>query len=247
MTDHGGRYLIPVEGLTITQDWEVGAVNLLGPGRAHELVDKYRLDRGGGAPIWFDTFVDKWTKDQLDPFTVAEVQCSEPHEAFEHIADALAILRLLQHLRNPTINTHLQPFGLPGQVAPPWRVGYIDLIGGPSLGYVAGDSIPGWTFSDDDYFALQADPGLQFVASAIAKPDRSRLERRALLGARLLSTSTLSHDPDQKLLNAAVAIEVLIGDDQKEGVKKFRLARRHAFLACSTATSARPPEPAALL
>jgi hypothetical protein len=48
----------------------------------------------------------------------------------------------------------------------------------------------------------------------------------------LLSTSTLEQDPDQKLLAAIMAMEVLLGDDESRSSQKYRLARRHAFLAC---------------
>lgn len=110
----------------------------------------------------------------------------------------------------------------------------MDLTTGPSAGFFRGGAVPGWTFSDDDYDAFQAHTGLQFLSRALAKRERTRLEQRAILAARLLSTSTLEHDPDQKLLAAVMALEVLLGeDDDKDGPKKFRMARRYAFLACS--------------
>ena len=69
----------------------------------------------------------------------------------------------------------------------------------------------------------------------MAKEHRTRLERRSVLAARLLSTSTLEQDPDQKLLAAGMAVEVLLGDEDS-GPQKFRLARRHAFLTCLVPT-----------
>ena len=57
-----------------------------------------------------------------------------------------------------------------------------------------------------------------------------------MLGARLLSTSTLEQDPDQKLLACVMALEVLLGDNGR-AEKKFRLARRCSYLACSVPMS----------
>ncbi len=108
----------------------------------------------------------------------------------------------------------------------------IDLAAGPAPGWSRGGAFPGWTFSAEDHTYFKKDIGLQFLSRALAAKIRSRLQQRGLLGARLLSTSILAQDPDQKLLNAVMAVEVLIGDRRK-GPKTFRLARRHSFLACT--------------
>jgi hypothetical protein len=179
--------------------------------------------------------VDEKVIPVIDSSTVAEVRCEDPRVAYEHVADALAILRLLQHVRVPSVDTDLQTFGLPGQVAQ-WQVHFIDLLAGSAEGFFRGGAVPGWAFSEDDHAAFVADAGLQFLSRALANNQRTRLEQRGLLGARLLSTSMLEHDPDRKLLAAVMALEVLIGDDAR-GPKKFRLARRHSFLACSVPTS----------
>ena len=146
----------------------------------------------------------------------------QSRDAYEHVADALAVLRLLQHQQSPAVDTDWQTFGLPGQVSQ-WHVEFIDLATGPGEGFFRGGAQPGWTFSDDDYAAFQADAGLQFLSTALAKEDRTRLEQRAVLSARLLSTSTLEQDPEQKLLAAIMALEVLLDDDSR-GPQKFRLA-----------------------
>jgi hypothetical protein len=234
MTDEH-RYLLPVTDLTLTRDWLVGTVHLLPSGRAREKVAEYRERREYDPPEWLDRHVDENEAARFNQSTVAEVRCADAKEAYEQVADALAVLRLLQHVQVPMIDTDLQTFGLPGEVSH-WHAEFIDLLNGPGPGFFRGGAMPGWTFSDDDYAAFQTDRGLQFLSEALRKRDRSRLEQRGLLGARLLSTSTLEQDPDQKLLAAVTALEVLIGDDTS-GPKKFRLARRHSYLACSIPSS----------
>jgi hypothetical protein len=47
--------------------------------------------------------------------------------AYEHVPDALTVLRLLQHRQSPMVDTDWQTFGLPGQV-PQWQVEFVNLI-----------------------------------------------------------------------------------------------------------------------
>lgn len=226
------RYLVPVVDLVLTCEWQVGPVRFLPRGMTHALIAaQRRQNREAGMPDWYNERLDQGLAAEMDQSVVAEVTCGEPREAYSHVADALAVLRLLQHQRVPTVDTDLQTFGLPGQVAK-WHVNFIDLLAGPGEGFFRGGAAPGWAFGEDDYRAFESDAGLQFLSRALAKRQRSPIEQRGILGARLLSTSTLEQDPDQKLLAAVMALEVLIGDDRR-GPKKFRLARRQAFLACS--------------
>lgn len=224
------RYLLSVAELDLSCEWLVGRVRLHPKGATRALIAEQREAAGQGGPDWYLKYLDERVE-HFDEFTVAEVSCTDAREAYGHVADALAVMRLLQHKRAPMVDTDEQTFGLPGETSQ-WRVEYIDLLAGPAGGWFSGGVFPGWEFTDADFEAFQDDVGLQFLSAALAKDSRSRLEQRAVLGARLLSTSTLEDDPDLKLLSAVMALEVLIGDDQ-EGPKKFRLARRHAFLACS--------------
>ncbi|MFZ0180291.1 MAG: hypothetical protein WAL84_10545 [Candidatus Dormiibacterota bacterium] len=224
------RYLLSVAELNLGREWLVGRVRLHPKGTTRALIAEQRQAAGQGGPDWYLKYLDERVE-HFDEFTVAEVSCSDAREAYGHVADALAVVRLLQHMRAPMVDTDEQTFGLPGETSQ-WRMEYIDLLAGPAGGWFSGGVFPGWEFTDTDYEAFQNDPGLQFLSVALAKDSRSRLEQRAVLGVRLLSTSTLQDDPDLKLLAAVMALEVLIGDD-REVPKKFRLARRHAFLACS--------------
>lgn len=230
MPPESRHVLLPVRDLTLTREWSVGRVRLLPSGAARPLVVAARDAAAGSAPQWYDEHIDSVAA-RFDDMTVAEVIGAEPTDAYEHVADALAVLRLLQHQQAPMVDTDWQTFGLPGQVAQ-WHVEFIDLTSWPGDGFFRGGAVPGWTFSDDDYDAFHADPGLQFLSRALAKDERTRLEQRAILAARLLSTSTLEQNPDQKLLSAVTALEVMLGDDDSTGSQKYRLARRHAFLTC---------------
>jgi hypothetical protein len=234
MASDSRRYLLPVRDLTLTREWLVGRVRLLPTGATRPLIAGYREGSERRFPEWYDRRIDEGVAGRFDESTVAEVSCAEPEAAYEHVADALAVLRLLQHQQSPTVDTDWQTFGLPGQVAQ-WHVEFLNLTNGASEGFLRGGAQPGWEFSDDDHSAFQADSGLQFLSHALAKDDRTRLEQRAVLAARLLSASTLEQDPDQKLLAAVMAVEVLLGDDDS-GPQKFRLARRHAFLTCLAPT-----------
>jgi|ERR1700722_963021 len=228
VTPEGRRYLLPISNLTLTREWEVGCVRFLPKGatRSHVAATE---SPDVNWPTAFEEHRENVIA-RFDDSTAAEVDCAEPREAYERVSDALAVLRLLQHTQDPRVDTDWQTFGLPGQVSQ-WTVEYIDLTTGPRIGFFRGGALPGWAFSDDDYDAFQADEGLQFLSRALASDDRTRLEQRAILAARLLSTSTLEPDPDQKLLAAMTAVEVLLGGDAG-GPKKFRLAQRHAFLTC---------------
>jgi hypothetical protein len=234
MTPDSHRYLIPVRDLTLTQEWRVGSVRFLPAGAAGPLIAESRASSGRQFPEWYELHIDEGVAARFDESTVAEVFCAEPEQAYDHITDALAVLRLLQHRQSPMVDTDWQTFGLPGQVTQ-WHVEFLNLTHGASDGFFRGGAQPGWTFSDVDYSAFQADSGLQFLSRALAKDERTRLEQRAILATRLLSTSTLEQDPDQKLLATVMAVEVLLGDDDG-GPQKFRLARRHAFLTCLVLT-----------
>ena len=228
------RYLLPVRELTLTREWVVGRVRFLPSGATRALVAECRGGSDRRFPERYDKRVDEGVAKRLDESTVAEVFCAEPEAAYEHVADALAVLRLLQHQLSPMVDTDWQTFGLPGQAAQ-WHIEFLNLTNGAADGFLRGGAQPGWAFSDDDHSAFQADSGLQFLSHAMAKEHRTRLERRSVLAARLLSTSTLEQDPDQKLLAAVMAVEVLLGDEDS-GPQKFRLARRHAFLTCLVPT-----------
>jgi hypothetical protein len=222
-----------VVDLVLTRPWLVGNVRFLPAASTRPLVAESRAVRGEPQHHWYDDVLDQGLAAQFDEHVVAEVTCEFPADAYEQVADALAALRLLQHERAPMVDTDWQTFGLPGQVRQ-WHVEYIELGSGPTHGFFRGGSVPGWTFTDEDYDAFQSHAGLQFLSKALAKQERTSAEQRAILGARLLSASTLEQDADQKLLAAVMALEVLLsGDDDEEGPKKFRLARRYAFLTCS--------------
>jgi hypothetical protein len=82
----------------------------------------------------YDQHLDDDVAARFDESIVAEVICAEPRAAYEHVADALAMLRLLQHQQSSMVDTDRQTFGLPVQVSQ-WYVEFIDLTTGPGEGF----------------------------------------------------------------------------------------------------------------
>jgi hypothetical protein len=130
------RYLLPVRDLTVTREWVVGRVRFLPAGATRPLIAKSREGKGRSSLERFDQHIDGVAA-RFDESTIAEVTSAEPRDACGHVADALAVLRLLQHQLSPVIDTHWQTFGLPGQVSQ-WDVEFIDLTTGPGGGFFCG-------------------------------------------------------------------------------------------------------------
>src|SRR5262249_6905347 len=114
---------------------------------------------------------------------------------------------------------------------PSFSVDFIDLEA-LGHGWFRGGAHPGWEFSIEDHSAFLSDVRFRYLSDALSTSSRSRLQQRSVLGARLLSSSSLAQDPDQKLLAAVMALEVLLADSDS-GPQKLRIARRAGFLSCS--------------
>jgi hypothetical protein len=101
-------------------------------------------------------------------------------------------------------------------------------VGGQRVGPLAG-----WQFTAEDHAAWTTEPAYRFLDDALRVPDQERthLQRRALISAQLLSQAWLARQPEVMLLNAVMALEVLLGED-RDNAKKFRIARRAAYFAC---------------
>lgn len=93
-------------------------------------------------------------------------------------------------------------------------------------------ALAGWTFSDDSYSRWTSDPAYRFLNDALLQQEefRTSLQRRALIAIELLSNSWLSWQPDVSYLNAAMALEVLFGEDTR--TKKYVIARRVSYFTC---------------
>jgi hypothetical protein len=227
----GSRLIVPVPNLGVSQVWDVGLVRFHPAGSASDLVAAASGGTLASAQPWLREMMTGQVT-ELGRGVVAEVTAGDLDEAMPLIASALAALRVVQHIQSPMCDSRHQTFGLPGQVMSA-RVDYFSLTGGLSMGGKWVGALAGWTFTDDDHEAWVRDPAYRFVDEALARPeaDRTVLQRRALVTIDLLSEAWLSWQPDVALLNSAMALEVLLGEEGDKQ-KKFRLARRVSYFVC---------------
>jgi hypothetical protein len=233
----GNRLLLPVPGLDVVGTWQVGPVLFHPAGAARELIDAMPREDPRPDPPAFQTWLDSRVS-PLSASVVAEVCVTDADDAgtmagaLELVASALAIMRVVQHMRNPMNGMDHQTFGLPGDVRSV-VLDYVVIGDALTVGAARSGALSGWTFSDADHQAWMADPAFRFLDHALGRPepDRTMLEGRALLAISLLSQGWLSYKPDVGLLNSAMALEVLLGEEADDD-KKFRIARRVSYFCC---------------
>lgn len=225
------RLLLPVPGLGLNQQWDVGHVRFHPAGAASDLIEGSQGDDLLDAPDWYRSRVSN-TVAELGRWAVADLSVAEKIEdAIPVVASAVAVMRAIQHMESPMVNIRQQEFGLPGQVTSA-VISYFSLTGGAAPGWRRTGALAGWTFSEDGHARWMSDPAYRFLDEALRQPEGSRtsLQRRALIGIELLSNSWLSWQPDVSFLNAAMALEVLLGEDIV--TKKYLIARRVSYFTC---------------
>jgi len=226
------RVLLPVPGLTIACEWQIGPVRFLPIGVARELVHAMARPGAGFENPAFQSYLED-RMSVLDQFAVAEVASAGGNEdALATVSDALAVLRAVQHMRSPMVGKGHQTFGLPGEV-PSAVVDYVIMGDGLTVGAARRGALAGWEFTAEDHQAWETEPTFRFLDEAFTRPepDRTVLQARALLAVRLLSQGWLSYQPDLEVLNSAVALETLLGEATDQD-KKFRIARRVSYFWC---------------
>ena len=226
------RVLVPVPGLNVACVWQVGPVRFLPAGAASGLVPAMARPAAGSENPAFQSYLEE-RMSVLDRFAIAEVASTEWNEdALAVVSDALAVLRAVQHMRDPMVAMGHQTFGLPGEV-PSAVVDYVITGDGLTVGAARRGALSGWEFTDDDHQAWENEPAFRFLDEALARPepDRTVLQARALLAVRLLSQGWLSYQPDLEVLSSAIALETLLGEATDQD-KKFRIARRVSYFWC---------------
>ena len=180
--------------------------------------------------MWHELIAEKVTA--FGQAAVAELVASDLDQAMPQAASALAVLRAVQHMRNPMSDTGRQTFGLPGQVRSA-RVDYFSLGEELGMGGARVAVLSGFTFGDDDHQAWSTDREYRYLDEALRRADAERtvLQRRALVAIDLLSDAWLSWQPDIALLATVIALEVLLGEERDQD-KKFRVARRVSYFMC---------------
>lgn len=240
VAESASRLIVPVPNLAVSQVWEVGHVRFHPAGSAAEFVMAADAQMPASAPpVWYDLVTEKVTA--FGQAAVAEVVASDLNEAMSQVASALAVLRVVQHMRNPMSDTGRQTFGLPGQVRSA-RVDYFTLAEELGMGGTRVGALSGFAFGDDDHQAWSTGREYRYLDEALgrAEADRTVLQRRALVAIDLLSDAWLSWQPDIALLTTVIALEVLLGEERDQD-KKFRVARRVSYFMCGWPTDDRYP------
>ena len=225
------RLLLPVPGLALNQQWDVGHVRFHPAGTAASLIKASGSANLQDAPDWVRSRISS-TAAELDNYTVADLAVSgDIDDAMPIVDSAVTVLRAVQHMECPMVVIRHQSFGLPGQVTSV-LVSYFSLYDRALPGWRRTGALAGWTFGDDGHARWLSDLAYRFLDQALRQPEENRtgLQRRAMVAIQLLSNSWLSLQPDVRMLNAVMALEVLLGEDT--GTKKHLIARRAAYFAC---------------
>ena len=239
------RVLLPVPGLDVLSIWQVGPVTFHPAADARVLAEAIVHEHGRpDIPALRTMLHDRISA--LCESAVAEVSVAGANDgeamatAAELTGTAVAIMRAVQHIRHRMNGMEHQAFGLPGEV-PSTVTTYVVKGEMLTVGASKSRALAGFTLSDEDHQAWMADPVFRFLDQALSRPepDRTMLQGRALLAVSLLSQIWVSYKPDVGLLNAAMALEVLLGEeDDKE--KKTRIARRASYFSCGWPGQAYP-------
>ena len=231
VAESGERLIVPVPNLGVNQVWEVGRVRFHPAGSADALVMTADAQLPAAAPpVWYELIAEKVTA--FGQAAVAELVAGDLDEAMPQVASALAVLRVLQHMRRPLSDSSRQTFGLPGQVRSA-HVDYFSLADELGMGGKRVGALSGFTFSDDDHQAWITDRECRYLHEALRRADAERtvLQRRALVAIDLLSDAWMSWQSDIALLTTVIALEVLLGEERDRD-KKFRVARRVSYFMC---------------
>ena len=140
-----------------------------------------RLGRTLGDLEWFDKLVGEQASGAF-----AMVETGDFDAAIDLVAQAVDVLRVLQHVRHFT--SLLTQFGIAGDVGR-GVVPYIQIDGGRAgHGFSHRGNPLGWTFSDPDEWADA--PVFQWAASAIGASSPAESQRRALVGSSCVVVMT---------------------------------------------------------
>lgn len=212
-------FLVSIEGLTVRIEWKVGPV-VIGP--ASVVTDAVRQQKAPSSAEWFNERVA-----ELGSGACAMVEAVDRDAALDLVAQAVDVLRVLQHVRH--FKMELTQFGIAGDIGS-GVVSYmeIDPTQSWSGSFHRGNPL-GWTFNDPDEWANA--PVFQWAASAIGASSPSESQRRALIGIQLLSQAIVERRGTFKMVELVGALEAWLLPRRANG-QTFRLARAVAFFGC---------------
>lgn len=217
-------YLLPIEGLTVIEPWNVGAV------RVHTSASVDPVAAPTTPALAAHEGLSKLYRefpDEIKQGTVAEVDAEDIDTALDLVTVATDLLRVFQRMR--TIYAKTTMFGLPGQL---YRSRIRYLIAGVGPGFRNKGEALGFTFDEDAQAAWRSSPAFPQLAEATSTgQDLPEGLRRALLGVQLLSQAILEHRPPFKLLNLVIGLESMLLEREHQS-QSFRLARRATYFTC---------------
>lgn len=211
-------FFIPIEGLTVQSEWNVGPV----------VVGSLSAAKDAAQRSW--TLDHDWIEERFAEFgstSCAVVQVADLDMAIDLVAQAVDVLRVFQHVRHFT--SELTHFGIAGDVGR-GVVPYLKLdpIRSWSGSVHRGNSL-GWSFNDPDEWANA--PVFRWAAGAIGTSTPSESQRRALIGIELLSQALVERRGTFKMVELVGALEAWLLPARGTGLT-FRLARAVAFFGC---------------
>ena len=212
-------FYVPIEGLTVTDDWNVGPVVVIPTDRAMVELDDLDLP---GDPSGFRSAVEAQRAG-----AIAKVHATDHDRAIDLVAGAVDVLRVFQHVRHFT--TQLTQFGIEGDIGRgvvPYAVSQGERSG---VGYKRRGDALGWTFSEPSEWT-QAD-AFHWVANAIGSDVVSEAERRALVAVQLLSDAIVEQRGTFKMVALVTALEALVLE-RNGSSQTFQLARKIAYFGC---------------
>jgi len=220
------RFFLPVEGLTVTDQWRVGDVTLYPVQAAKEAIEPWRPDDASGDVL---EYWDRHVNDLLD-HCVAEVSAESYEAAVRSLSLSIDLLRVFQQNQTLVQTTH---FGLPGEIRfasmPYLRAGAL-----PGSGSSRQTHHPGYTFTVKSLQAWNESAAFQF-ASAALRDQSTEASRRTVIGTELLSRAILANDDAMRMLLVVMALEAMLIEKKAE-LKRYAFAQRVAFLNCGRPT-----------
>jgi hypothetical protein len=244
------RFLLPVEGLTLADDWRLGAVVLrsqaAGPGLVDDWAGTETERHDAPLPASFARVAETLRAGTIADVTVDGTWTSREgrrealREAMQRASDALDLLRVFQYQQAHSTPTS---FGLPGDLRAAFASYLAFGLDGPpgSSADTPGDT-PTWagfvndgdvkgTVLDETARVRFATAPLSRLGSFVGRPLDGEGPRRARFGVRLLSSAIREYRPTMRTMYVVMAVEAFLGRH-----RTFELAQRSAALTCGART-----------
>lgn len=212
-------FYVPIEGLTVNDDWVVGPVSVMPVDLA--------IEELGAAARAGDRDFFKSQSEAQGAGAIAKVESVDHDGAIDLVAQAVDLLRVFQHVRYFT--SHLTQFGIAGDVGRGVVPFGVTEDGHAGVGFKQRGEALGWTFDDSAVWAEAS--AFRWVADAIGSGVLSQSERRALVGVQLLSEAIIEQRSAFKMVGLVTALEALVLE-RRATSQTFQLARHIAFFGC---------------